>query len=95
MSKVYLLTVSAGTTLWQRMVSVQDTTEFLGIMRVAVLKEMKDNAIQLDADQQADFLRSLRLRLTDTGLAEMPETEEEQVALWNRMTNVDNDQNRS
>lgn len=95
MSKLMLLTVygvssdySIGT--WQRLVSVSNEAEFLGTMRVKALKELIDegNAGHIPDDQQAIMLRSLRLRLTDTGLTDMPETEIERTALWERMTNV-------
>jgi len=95
MTKLMLLTVygvdgdySIGS--WQRLVAVADETEFLGKMRAQALKELVDESGKgkIPEEDQVKILRSLRLRLTDTGLTDMPETDEERTALWERMTNI-------
>ena len=92
MARIMLLTVTGGAKdfvvgPWRRIVSVQDEIEFLGTMRAIALKEIIDaiNLKQVPEDIQAEMLRSLKLRLTDTGLTEFPESETEQAALYKRM----------
>jgi len=95
MTKLMLLTVygvgedySIGS--WQRLVSVTDEAELLGSMRAAALKELAEEVGRgkIPEEDQVKILRALRLKLTDTGLTDMPETDEERTALWERMTNV-------
>lgn len=86
---VYGVTPSHSIGSWQRLVSVNDEVEFLGTMRALALKELVDEIGKgnVSDEDQAAILRALRLKLTDTGLKDMPETDEERNALWLRMTN--------
>jgi hypothetical protein len=93
MSKIMLLTITGGTETYsigpaRSLVSVQDDQEFLKSMRAIVLKKLieESSAGSLPDDQQAEVLRTLKLRLSDTGLTEWPETTEELNALYERMT---------
>ena len=87
---VYGVTPSHSIGSWQRLVSVNDEVEFLGTMRALALKELVDEIGKgnVSDEDQAAILRALRLRLTDTGLADMPEDETERIALWEKMTNI-------
>jgi len=91
---IMLLSVTGIPEPWQRIVAVEDETEFLGHLRAIALKETVDaltdsNEPLLDeekADVQADILRNLRIHLKDTGLTEFPESDAEQQALYERMS---------
>jgi hypothetical protein len=60
-------------------------------MRIVALKELAAEVKRerIPDEQQMNILRALRIKLIDTGLTEMPETEEERIALWAKMTNRD------
>lgn len=95
--KVMLMTVTgeAGPHVigpWRRIVSVEDEIEFLGMMRAVAIKEIAEalNAEPIQGlshdDVQAELLKALKIRLTDTGLTEYPDTPEAQAELYRRMT---------
>jgi hypothetical protein len=91
--KIMLLEVKGGTGdyvigPYRRIVSVQDETEFLDTIRTLVLHEIID-AIEtgkVKDHEQADILRSIKVRLTDTYLSEYPDTPEEQAAMYRKYT---------
>lgn len=74
---------------WERLVTVVDEIQTLAQMRVLALKELQEEVKrkQIPDEEQFSILRALRIKLVDTGLTEMPESEEERIALWKRMTN--------
>jgi hypothetical protein len=91
-NKIMLLIVTGGAgeyTVgpWQRIVSVPDEIEFISTMRAVALKELITaiNLNQVPEDMQAALLKSLKVKLVDTGLSAYPESEAEQVALYKRM----------
>lgn len=104
MTKIMLMTVTGGDSdlsvgPWRRIVSVEDELEFIAQMRIFALQEIKQELAKdpspVDDDIQAAILRSLKIRLTDTGLTEYPESHAEQAALYERMTKGDDGNNDS
>jgi hypothetical protein len=94
--KLMLLSVyGAGTEYhinsWERLITVLDEEQTLAQMRIVALKELAAEVKRerIPDEQQMNILRALRIKLIDTGLTEMPETEEERIALWSKMTNRD------
>lgn len=93
MSKIMFMEVRGGVEEfrilpWRRIVTVVDEDEFIAAMRLIAMREMKE-AVEnrsLPEDIQADLIKSLKIRLTDTGLTDYPETPEEQAKLYERMT---------
>lgn len=96
--KVMLLTVTGGygdhtVATWRRIVSVEDEVAFLAAMRLVALKELAKymetvgttDDYKYKDDLAAGLMKSLKLRLTDLGLSEYPETPEEQAALYKRV----------
>lgn len=93
MARIMLLEVSGGrgdyrVESFRRIVSVQDEVEFLGTMRLNVLKELmaavKDGT--LTELEQAGILHSIKTRLVDTGLTEYPEDSQAEAELYRRFT---------
>ncbi len=93
MAKIMILEVSGGrgdyrVESFKRIVSVQDEVDFLGTMRLNVLKELmaavKDGT--LTELEQAGILHSIKTRLTDTGLTEYPNTTQEEVELYRKFS---------
>jgi hypothetical protein len=91
MAKIMILEVSGGrgdyrVEPFKRIVSVQDEVDFLGTMRLNVLKELmaavRDGS--LTELEQAGILHSIKTRLTDTGLTEYPDTPEAEAALYRK-----------
>lgn len=78
---------------WERLISVVDETQTIAQMRKLALEELAREVRRnnIPDEQQFAVLRALRIRLTDTGLTEMPESEEERIALWEKMTNRNKD----
>ncbi len=76
---------------WERLITVLDEEQTLAQMRIVALKELAAEVKRerIPDEQQMNILRALRIKLIDTGLTEMPETEEERIALWAKMTNRD------
>jgi hypothetical protein len=67
---------------FQRIVEVYgDPLQYLGHLRIAALLEivefLKQNPTLDSSDMQAELMRSVKFRLTDTGLKEYPESDEE------------------
>lgn len=97
--KVMLLTVSGGgagdyvINTWRRIVSVEDEIQFLATMRLIALKELAKfmETVPTGPDYKMrdliaqGLMKSLKLRLTDLGLTEYPESPEDQVALYRRV----------
>lgn len=79
---------------WRRIVSVEDETQFLATMRLVALQELQlfletlpdtlpNGIVSRPKDEIAqELMKSLKLRLTDLGLTEYPETPEEQAQLY-------------
>ena len=70
-----------------------DETQTIAQMRKLALEELAREVRRnnIPDEQQFSILRALRIKLTDTGLTEMPESEEERIALWEKMTNRNKD----
>lgn len=76
---------------YRKLVSVEDPVRFLGIMRAKALKDQIDKLTEqpvinrFDSDDaQADIIRTLKVKLYETGLKEYPETDAEVEALYRR-----------
>lgn len=93
MSKIMLMEVRGGIdefriAPWKRVVTITDEAEFIATMRIIALRELR-TAVEnraVSEDKQAEILRSLKIRLTDTGLTDFPESTEDQAKLYERMT---------
>ena len=92
MSRLCILTVSGGgSPPYRKIVSVQDPIRFLGTMRAKELQHQLDvmsrtvwETPEAEADAQANLLRTLKVRLYETGLKDYPETDEGVEALYKR-----------
>lgn len=90
MAKVLMLQVTGGgVPPYRKLVSVEDPTRFLGTLRAKALKDSIAN-VTFDPqgfandDNQADILRTLKVKLFETGLKEYPETDAEVEAAYRR-----------
>jgi hypothetical protein len=95
MARLLMLAVTGGNAPpYRKLVSVEDPVRFLGIMRAKALKEQIDYVTnnyvpgQETEDVQADILRTLKVKLFETGLKEYPETDAEVEALYRRFDDV-------
>ena len=90
MSRILMLAVvGGGEEPYRRLVEVDDPVRYMGILRAKLLKEMIDRLnvsptpIDID-DKQADALRTLKVKLYETGLTEYPDTEDEVSEIYRR-----------
>lgn len=95
MAKLMLMTITGGIDghvvgPYRRFVSVEIPEDFIAAMRVNLIKEVQglSKAGQLDDDKQADLIKSVRIGLKHTGLADYPETPEAQAELYRRFTQM-------
>jgi hypothetical protein len=86
-----MLSVSGGSKPpYRKLVSVEDPVRYLGFMRAKALHDqmeyMAQNFVpgQETDDVQAEALRTLKVKLYETGLDEYPETDAEVEALYRR-----------
>lgn len=75
---------------WRQFVEIYgETWEFLAALRIAAIQEigafLKEHPLYDTSDLQMELLRSLKLRLRETGLTEYPETPEEKLAALEKM----------
>ena len=91
MSRLLILSITGGSrTPVRKLVSVEDPIRYLGILRAKLVKEQIDYMAQNyipspeTDNEQANFLRTLKVKLYDTGLSEYPETDAEVEALYRR-----------
>lgn len=67
---------------YRRLLSIEDEIEMLGILRLNAIQQI----MGLDEDDlQADALRTLKVKLKETGLTEYPETQEEIDEIFRRI----------
>src|ERR1700675_842038 len=93
MGKLKLLQVTGGAGdhvigPYRRFVTVVNDMEFIGTVRAQILKDLID-AVQTGSmldEEQAELLKSLRVRLYETGLDDYPETPEAQTELSKSFT---------
>lgn len=78
---------------WQRLVTVVDELQTLAYMRTMALRELSSSIriANIPEENQIGILKALRVKLIDTGLTEMPESEADRIALWEKMTNRNKD----
>jgi hypothetical protein len=86
-----MLSVSGGgKPPYRKLVSVEDPARYLGIMRAKMLYDLKEYMAQNFVpgqetdDVQAEALRTLKVKLYETGLENYPETDAEVEALYRR-----------
>ncbi len=87
MSRLLMLYVKGGSSEpYYRLVSVEDPVRFLGIMRARVLKDQinKMDENPLTDEAQANALRTLKVKLYETGYKDYPDTDEEVAKLYRR-----------
>ncbi len=86
MRLLMLSVTGGGVAPYDKLVSVEDPTEFLGTLRARLLKERIDklNEIPLTDDLQANALRMLKVKLYETGRDTYPDTEQEVDALYKK-----------
>lgn len=91
MSNVYMLTVTGGNLpSYRKLVTVHDPLKFVAIMRSLSMRDQMDHLAhsyvpgQETDDVHADILRTLKVKLFETGLKEYPETDAEVEAAYRR-----------
>jgi hypothetical protein len=89
-ARLLMMSVTGGsTTPYLKLVSVEDPVQFLGLMRLQIMQaqiEKLSKAPALPDDAQAEILRTLKVKLYETGLNEYPETDAEVEALYRRFS---------
>lgn len=94
MAKIMFISVTAGATenycfpSMYRIAEVTDEVEYIGHMRARIVKALIDEALKgtFPGENIDQILRTLRVKLQDTGLTEYPDTPEAEAALFERMT---------
>jgi hypothetical protein len=86
-----MLSVSGGgKPPYRKLVSVEDPARYLGIIRAKMVHDLIDYVAQNFVpgqetdDVQAEALRTLKVKLYETGLEDYPETDAEVEALYRR-----------
>jgi len=85
MPKIMILSVEGVDSPFTRLVSVDDKDEFLGTIRMSLVKDILDTCTLKLANEEVilDAISRIKISLTDTGLTEYPETVEEVQAVLN------------
>ena len=91
--KIMFIAITAGATenycfpSMYRIAEVTDEVEYIGRVRARIIKALIDEAHQgtFPGENIDQILRTLKVKLFDTGLTEFPETEVEHAALFERL----------
>lgn len=94
MAKIMFISITAGATekycfpSMYRIAEVQDEQAFIGRLRARVLKALVNEAHKdtFPGENIDQILRTLHVRVHNTGLTDYPETPEAEAALFERMT---------
>lgn len=91
MARLLMLSITGGNMpSYRKLVSVEDPVRYLGVMRARALKDQIDKLASFDVqgfgndDNQADVIRTLKVKLFETGYKDYPETDAEVEALYRR-----------
>ena len=92
MARLLMLSVTGGNMPpYRKLVSVEDPVRFLGIMRAKALQDQMNYLTEQPMttlsdleDTQANIIRTLKVKLFETGYKEYPETDAEVEALYRR-----------
>lgn len=88
MARPLMMVVTGGTVpSYHKLVSVENPEQFIGYMRAKALKDQIDKLSSepaLPEDDQANILRTLKVKLYDVGLDEYPETDTEVKEVYRR-----------
>ena len=94
MSKIMFISITAGATenycfpSIYRIAEVTDEVEYIGRVRARIIKALIDEAHQgtFPGENIDQILRTLKVKMFDTGFTEYPDTPEGEVELFERMT---------